>query len=62
MSLNRHLDKDDRQMTKRLKKVSNISSHQGIDSLERGKGLVNGGRRDKEGNVVNVVKVQDVLE
>lgn len=43
MSLNRHLDKDDRQMTKRLKKVSNISSHQGIDSLERGKGLANGG-------------------
>lgn len=43
MSLNKHLDKDDRQMTKRLKKVSNISSHQGIDSLERGKGLVNGG-------------------
>lgn len=42
MSLNKHLDKDDRQMTKRLKKVSNISSHQGIDSLERGKGLVNG--------------------
>lgn len=58
MSLNRHLDKDDRQMTKRLKKVSNISSHQGIDSLERGKGLVNGGG----GNVVNVVKLQDVLE
>lgn len=42
MSLNKHLDKDDRQMTKRLKKVSNISSHQGIDSLERRKGLVNG--------------------
>lgn len=30
-------------MTKRLKKMANISSHQGIDNLERGKGSENWG-------------------